>query len=99
MRKTILSVSAAALILLASVVPFRSSLSQDSSDGCPTCVEGRMMKHIRCVVLFGKYSNSDHWVVFGTGDKKACKRVENAFCDSANQTDCSTNNGEDIIPE
>lgn len=98
MKKTILSVSAAAIVLLATIVPLNTSLGQDSQ-ACDNCVEESILKYVRCVVLFGKYSNSDHWVVFGTGDKAKCKKYPNATCDQGKLTGCETNNGGDIIPD
>lgn len=88
MKKVILLVFGILLIVAASIVPIRNSYSW--SNPCNNCETDHIKKVVTCFVISGYYSNSQHWVLLGTGDKTKCKSKPNHTCDSSSITGCET---------
>lgn len=59
-----------------------------------------MIKYVTCFKILGRWSSSDQFVVFGTGNKAKCKSTPNATCDQLSQKPCESDGElDEIIPE
>jgi hypothetical protein len=90
MKKVILtSILGIGITLCGVVFTGQSTIAQDNCGECST--SNKWPTIVTCFIISGKYSDSDTYVLIGTGDKKKCKNLQDASCPYDWQSGCLSN--------